>query len=148
MRVSDHGIEFIKNEEGVVLHPYKDSRGIWTIGIGSTYWENGEPVRYTDKPITLARALLLFHTTIKRYEDQVNASVKSKLTQNQFDALVSLCYNIGTSGFETSTVARVANINPNSKMITAAFKMWKKAGSNLTALLGRRTREAKLYFTK
>lgn len=147
MRTSDKGTKFIEHEEGILLHPYKDSRGIPTIGIGSTYWEDGRKVSMTDDPISLERAELLFHTTIKRYEDAVNKAIKSTINQNQFDALVSLCYNIGTAGFTTSTVVKRVNNNPNDKTIADAFKMWKKAGNDLTTLLGRRIRESNLYFS-
>lgn len=147
MTTSNKGIKFIEKEEGIVLHPYKDSRGIPTIGIGSTFWENGDRVTMLDKPISLPRAELLFHTTIKRYEDAVNKAITSTINQNQFDALVSLCYNIGTDGFTTSTVVKRVNANPDDKTITDAFVMWKKAGSNLTALLSRRIRESLLYFS-
>jgi lysozyme len=147
MKTSDKGIKFIEKEEGIVLHPYKDSRGIPTIGIGSTYWEDGRKVKMTDDPISLERAELLFHTTIKRYEDTVNEAITREINQNQFDALVSLCYNIGTAGFTSSTVVKRVNASPCDPTIADAFKMWKKAGSNLTALLGRRIRESKLYFS-
>jgi lysozyme len=54
--VSPKGLKFIAKEEGCVLKPYKCSAGVPTIGIGSTYYENGERVKMTDSPITEARA--------------------------------------------------------------------------------------------
>ncbi len=145
MTTSENGLNFIMLEEGLKLKPYQDSRGIWTIGIGSTYWENGEPVKKTDAPISQERALKLFRSTLKRYEKQVNDTVTRTLNQNQFDALVSLCYNIGTNGFKTSTVAKRVNANPCDPTIREAFEMWRNAGGK-PILLNRRKREASLYF--
>lgn len=148
-KLSQKGIDFITKEEGVVLHPYLDQVGIPTIGIGSTMYEGGIRVTMKDPPITLDRAKKLFSNTLLKYEATVNNTIKSKINQNQFDALVSLCYNIGQGGFSSSTVAKRVNANPNDPTISEAFKMWNKAGSKINStLVGRRMREANLYFSK
>lgn len=144
-KLSEKGAAFIEREEGVILRPYRDSVGVWTIGIGSTRWEDGSPVKGTDKPITKERAMQLFKTTVKKYEDAVN-KITSPTNQNQFDALVSLCYNIGVAGFLNSSVFKKVNANPNDPSINEAFKMWKNAGGK-PILLNRRIREANLYFS-
>ena len=144
-KLSEKGAAFIEREEGVILRPYRDSVGVWTIGIGSTRWEDCSPVTGTDKPITKERAMQLFKTTVKKYEDAVN-KITSPTNQNQFDALVSLCYNIGVAGFLNSSVFKKVNANPNDPSINEAFKMWKNAGGK-PILLNRRIREANLYFS-
>lgn len=146
MNISKKGIEFIGKEEGLVLHPYLDSVKKPTIGYGSTYWESGRAVSMTDKPITKERAVLLFSNTLRKYEDQVNKSITREINQNQFDALVSLCYNIGVNGFATSTVVKRVNKNPCDPTVAHAFEMWKLAGGE-PILLGRRKREHALYFS-
>lgn len=148
MKISQKGIEFIAKEEGLVLKPYLDSVSIPTIGLGSTRYADGTKVKMTDKPITKEQAYQLFNTTVKQYEEAVNSIIKKPLTQNQFDALVSLCYNIGTGGFKGSTVAKRVSNNPNDPTIAQAFEMWQNAGSKKGLLLGRRKREVLLYFTK
>lgn len=146
MKISQKGIDFIAKEEGLVLKPYLDSVSVPTIGLGSTYWESGEKVKMTDKPITKERAYKLFNTTVKSYENAVNA-LGVQLTQNQFDALVSLCYNIGTGAFSKSTVAKRVKANPNDPTIGEAIQLWKNAG-NKPILLSRRKRETALYYSK
>jgi len=145
--VSPKGLKFIAKEEGCVLKPYKDSVGIPTIGVGCTYYENGERVKMTDSPITEERALQLFKNLLKIYEMCVYAHTRDDINQNQFDALVSLCFNIGTGAFNKSTLAKKVNANPNDPTIGAAFEMWKNAGGK-PILLNRRKREYALYLGK
>lgn len=145
--VSDNGIDFLIKEEGCILHPYKDAVGIPTIGVGCTYYENGERVKMTDPPISKERAIDLFRNVLKHYETTVWSVTRDDINQNQFDALTSLCYNIGVPGLKGSTVVKRVNANPSDPKIRDAFKMWKNAGSKKGLLLKRREREADLYFT-
>ena len=73
----------------------------------------------------------------------VMGGVAPKVNQNQFNALVSLAYNIGINGFRNSTVLRKVNINPNDPAIKEAFMMWTKN----VELMERRESEIKQYFT-
>lgn len=145
--ISDKGIDFIAKEEGLILHPYKDAVGIPTIGIGNTYYENGERVKMTDPPITKERAKKLFKNVVQHYEAAVWSVTRDDINQNQFDALVSLAYNIGIPGFKGSTVLKRVNTNPSDPRIRQAFELWRNAGSKKGILLGRRQREADLYFS-
>lgn len=145
--VSDAGIEFLLKEEGLILHPYKDQVGIPTIGVGCTYYENGERVKMTDPGITRERAIELFRNLLKHYETAVWSVTRDDINQNQFDALTSLCFNIGVGRFKASTVVKRVNNNPANTAIRDAFLMWKNAGGK-PILLNRRKREAALYFKK
>lgn len=148
MQLDDKGLQFLANEEGgFILHPYKDSRGIPTISAGVTYYENGVSVKMADPNIELNRAKQLFHNIVSLFERDINTYVTKPITQNQFNALVSICYNIGQGGFNHSTLLQEVDKNPNDPNITKAFEMWKKAGNDLYALLPRRKREAQLYFS-
>lgn len=144
--MSNKGIQFLIQEEGLVKRVYKDSVGVWTIGIGSTYWENGERVKSTDGPISTERAIALFRYTLKQYEHAVYSMTRDDINHNQFDALTSFTYNVGVAGFKGSTLLKKVNANKEDKTIKAAFELWKNAGGR-PILLGRRKREAALYFT-
>lgn len=145
MRLSEKGYEFLGKEEGLRFSAYQDSVGIWTIGYGNTFYENGVKVKKGDK-ITKERAMQLFRSIVKQFEDGVNTAIKRELNANQFDALVSLAYNIGVAGFKGSTVVKRVNANPCDPTIRQAFEMWKSAGGK-PILLNRRKREANLYFS-
>lgn len=140
------GIDFLIKEEGLILRPYKDSAGIWTIGVGNTYYESGERVKEGDPPITKERAIQLLKNVLKFFEKTVWSTTRDDINQNQFNALLSLCYNIGPVGFKGSTVLKLVNKNPNDPKIAGAFEMWKNAGGK-PILLRRRQREVKMYFS-
>lgn len=145
-KVSAKGIEFLIAEEGLRLKPYLDSAGIPTTGIGCTYYEGGKGVTMQDPAITKERAIELFRNLLKSYELAVYSTTRDDLNQNQFDALVSLCFNIGVAAFKKSTLLKKVNANPLDKTIQQSFEAWKNAGGK-PILLKRRQREAALYFT-
>ena len=145
MNLDSKGIAFLHKEEGLRLNAYKDQIGKWTIAFGNTYMLDGSPVKEGDK-LSLAEANKLFAVKIKDYEAAVNKGVKVPLTQNQFNALVSLCYNIGTGAFINSTLLKKINSKASGEEIQAQFNLWKKGGGKvLPVLVNRRQREFKLF---
>jgi len=145
MNLDNKGIAFLHNEEGLKLNAYKDQIGKWTIAFGNTYMLDGSPVKEGDK-LTMVQANQLFAVKIKDYEVAVNKGVKVPLTQNQFNALVSLCYNIGTTAFSNSTLLKKINSKVSAEEIQAQFNLWKKGGGKvLPVLVNRRKREFALY---
>lgn len=144
--MSESGIDFLIEQEGIRLKPYRDSAGIPTIGIGATYYENNVRVTMKDKPITLDRAKSLFMHLLHTYEKAVWSNTRNDINQNQFDALTSICYNIGIVNFKNSTLLRRVNKNKNDQAIKEAFEMWKYADGE-PILLERRKREWALYFS-
>lgn len=138
------GIDFLIKEEGIRYTPYLDSVGIPTIGIGATYYEDGRKVTMKDPQITPERAISLFKNLLKHYELAVYSVTRDDINQSQFNALCSLCYNIGVGSFKKSTVVKRVNADPNDSSIGEAFMMWRKPA----ALIKRRQREVALYFSQ
>lgn len=91
-KLSTRGMIDIVSHEGICLEPYLDSVGVWTIGIGQTKSDDIDP--RTVGKLTLQQAIDLFKRKIKQYTDAVDA-LGLDLTQYQYDALTSLCYNFG-----------------------------------------------------
>jgi lysozyme len=145
-QVSKSGLDFLAVEEGLRLKPYLDSVGIPTIGIGCTYYEDGRKVKMSDPAISKDRALELFKNLLRTYELAVYSRSRDDINQNQYNALVSLCFNIGVAAFKGSTVLKRVNANPLDPTIRNAFWAWENAGGK-PILLNRRKREADLYFT-
>ena len=125
MKLSDHGLAVIKNFEGLRLSAYRDVAGVWTIGYGSTRYVDGKAIKPGDKLSNEAQADALIQKTLENFTGEVNRLVKVPLTQNQFDALVSFTYNIGTHGFETSTALKLINVGDLLNG-AAAMQRWNK----------------------
>ena len=148
MNISEKGLSFVKKFEGFSSVPYQDIVGIWTIGYGNTYYENKIRVTAQDPPITEERATQLLKYIVKNFEKGVNEAVKSKINQNQFDALISFSYNLGVGNLKSSTLLKKVNINPNDPTIKEEFKKWNKAGDKeVKGLTIRRNEESNLYFS-
>lgn len=147
MKISDKGLALIRQSEGFSATPYQCPAGKWTIGFGSTFYPDGQAVRRDSQPLTVAQALELLRVTLTKYEGEVNRSVQVAMTQSQFDALVSLCYNIGGSNFRTSTLLR--KLNDGSYGAAAdQFLRWDKSGGVvLPGLVKRREAERKLFLS-
>ena len=140
-------IDIIKKFEGCKLSAYKDIVGVWTIGWGNTYYENGSKVQPDDK-ITQARAEALLLITVTKFWNEVKKVVKSNVNDNQFAALVSFAYNLGIGALNKSTLLKLVNANPNDKQIANEFMKWVNAGGKPSnGLINRRSAELHLYFS-
>lgn len=102
--VSPAGRAALMAREGCRLTAYRDSVGVPTIGVGHTGRASPPPVAM-GMTITQAEADRIFAEDLAPFEAAVARSVPTRLTQNQFDACVSLAFNIGARGFVGSSVA-------------------------------------------
>lgn len=144
MELSQNGLNFIKAHEGLRLYAYQDSGGIWTIGYGTTTAAGVGTIKEGMR-ITEAVAEMWLHKSLASYEATVNKGMTREATQNQYDAMVSLCYNIGAGGFLKSTVLRKFNAG-DFEGAMKAFALWNKAGGKvLDGLIKRRRDEAALF---
>lgn len=146
--ISKKGVDLIKSFEGLRLKPYLCSAKVPTIGYGNTFYENGSKVTLKDQAITEARATELLEWSLNKFEQYVDSYCIDSINQNQFDALVSFCYNVGPANLKASTLLKKVNKDPNDPTIRAEFMKWNKAGGRaLAGLTRRREAEANLYFS-
>jgi len=146
MHVSPSGVDLICNFEGLRLKAYDDGVGVWTIGFGTTKYPNGIRVKKGDT-CTLDQAKAYMQNDLKSFEQTVNNTVKVPLNQNQFDALVSLAYNIGTNAFSKSTLVKKLNAN-DIRGAADQFDVWVNAGGKrMQGLVNRRAREKALFIS-
>ena len=144
---SDDGIDLITSFEGTRFNAYDDGVGVWTIGIGTTVYPNGTKIKKGDK-CTQEQALEYLQHDLKSFEKTVNDSVKVPLSQNQFDALVSLSYNIGSGAFKNSTLLKKLNAKDFAGAADQ-FLRWNKGGGKvLKGLVRRREAERALFLKK
>ncbi len=148
MKLDENGYKLIQGFEGLSLVPYLCKAKVATIAYGSTFYPSGKKVTMQDNPISLATAKWMLKETADKFAADVDKLIKSKITQNQFNVLVSFAFNLGVSALSRSTLLKKVNINPQDITITNEFLKWNKAGGKvINGLTKRRTIEAKIYFT-
>ena len=141
MKTSPKGIALIKEFEGLRLKAYKCPGGIWTIGYGHTAGVKPGMV------ISEAQAEEYLKADLIAFEKYLN-SLGLAINQNQFDALISFIYNVGTGNFSRSTLLRKVRANPQDNSIMDEFLKWVYSkGRVLPGLQRRRLAEMKLYFS-
>ncbi len=141
MNISASGIDFIKSFEGFSATPYKDGAGFPTVGYGHKMLK-GET--FPDG-VDTDSALSLLETDLQPVVSIISSLVKTPLTQNEFDALCSLAYNIGCGAFRNSTLLKCLNENDFDKA-SAEFTKWDHAGGEVVdGLLRRREAEQELF---
>ena len=144
MKLSQRGIDLIKQFEGYSSKAYPDPAtggAPWTIGYGTT---NGV------KPgmiITAEQAERMLRDDVAKFESGVSSLITAPTTQGQFDAMVSLAYNIGLGNFGKSTLLK----KHNARCYTCAadqFRVWNRAnGKVMNGLTKRRAAERELYMS-
>jgi lysozyme len=139
MNISNTGIDLIKHFEGCETEAYLCPAGVPTIGYGHI-----KGVQMGDS-ITEAQAHEMLVEELEEYEGYVNTKVTVDLNQNQFDALVSWVYNLGSGNFTGSTLLKVLNSGDYSG-VPEQIMRWNKAGGRvLEGLTRRRQAEADLF---
>lgn len=144
MTVSQKGLDLIKSFEGLRLNAYLDSVNVPTIGYGTTVYPNGKKVKIGDS-CTSDQAEEYLQTDINRRAAAVG---EIGVNQNQFDAILSFCYNLGLGAWNKSTLRKKIIVNSNDPTIRDEFMRWNRAGGKvLEGLTKRRKAEADLYFS-
>ena len=147
MQIGQKGLDLIKSFEGFRANAYPDpATGAlpYTIGYGTTLYPDGKKIKLGDK-CTKEQALEWLTVDCNR---RAAAIGQLDVNQNQFDAVVSFCYNLGLGAFNKSTLRKKIIRNPNDPTIRDEFNKWvTAAGMKMAGLVRRRKAEADLYFT-
>ncbi len=138
-KASRAGLIEIASHEGIVTSPYRDSVGVWTVGIGHTA-SAGPPNPAIDRrEYPIAEVMAIFARDIAKFEARVNRAFKVALKQHEFDAAVSFDFNTGGI-FRASWVK---DINAGNRTAARkAFMRWRKPPE----IVPRRQKECDLFF--
>lgn len=140
LTISPEGLNFIKDKEGFSGIPYKDSGGTWTIGYGTTRGIN----QYSDT-ISRAEAEELMLDDINSFHNDLSRLIKVPLKQNEYDALMSFIYNLGSSNLASSTL--LFNLNHGDYLGAAnEFPRWSYVGNTKVAGLEKRRKQEQQTF--
>lgn len=155
MKMSAKGVKLLAQWEGFKKLKYKDHAGKWTIGVGHLITPDelqrgsinvsGRMISI-NKPWTDEDVRVLLAQDLVRFEKDVDATIKVDLNQNQFDALVSFAFNIGTGAFNSEIgVAEALNAGMHGD-VPRQLRKWNKAGGKVSqGLVNRRENEIKLW---
>jgi len=144
MQTSIRGINIIKKFEGFSLKAYLCSSNNWTIGYGHT----GPDIK-ENSIISIEEANAFLLEDIKDFELNIKDCIKStiQLNQNQFDALVSLSFNIGKTAFKNSTLIKQLNKGEINKAANHFLDWVKIDGKTSKGLTKRRLEERTLFLS-
>jgi lysozyme len=140
MAIAESTLSFITKEEGSKNKAYHDSKGLLTIGVGHLI--RADEPHLVNAVLTDEQVKDLLKNDLKWCSEAVEGAVKVPLQQAQFDALYSLCFNIGPTAFKNSTVVKRLNAN-DYKGAADAILMWNKPA----VLQKRRERERDLFLS-
>lgn len=154
MEISDHGKEKIREWEGSRGRPYRDAGGKLTIGVGhlltrselssGKIWIQGQSVPYA-AGLSDRQILDLLGQDLAGAVQAVNEGVEVELSQNQFDTLVSFCFNVGNTALKNSTLLRLLNQGAYDE-VPAQLRRWVRCnGEVLQGLVSRREHEIELW---
>jgi lysozyme len=137
--------DFISHWEGFRDHPYRDAAGIWTIGYGFTFLEDGTRVTSDTLPMNQEDAKRYLSALVGRVMSKVRDIVHAPMTDNQCAALTSFAYNLGTGALFRSTLLRLFEAG-DVQGAASQFPAWCYAGGHVVqGLLNRRQAEAGLF---
>ena len=150
MNISKEGVVELASYECLCLKPYLDSGGVKTVGVGSTVSDIKDLAAWSwDKEISIEEAVRIYQLGLAKYVSAVNKALTREVDQTLFDALVSICYNIGTGGMSKSTFIKRVNAGDSLERIVSAMALWNKDnGKLIKGLVNRRKKEADLILTK
>lgn len=140
MKMSEQGRKLLTAREGVRLKAYKDSVGVWTIGVGHTA-AAGPPVPSAGTTITAAECDAILMRDLVQYETAIEKALTVAVAQHEFDALVSICFNVGPK-FANSTCMRLLNRKDRGGA-ASAIMLWNKPSE----IIERRQGEQKQFLT-
>lgn len=145
MKINEKGVDTITRFEGFSSEPYMCPANVPTIGYGSTFYEDGTKVSLEDKPITEASAREALRIELIRVEGYVQRLVLVDLTENEFSALVSFVYNVGSGNFQRSTMRMKLNRGDKAGAAEEFWKWRRGGGRILPGLVRRREVEKSLF---
>ena len=158
MKVSAKAIQMIKHHEGVRQRPYKCPAKLWTVGVGHVLYprqgalkleeRDNVPLEYKDdRTFSMEEVDDILRRDLERFERGVERYCPVKLTQGQFDALVSFSFNLGLGGLQRSTLRQKVLRGEFESAAEEFLKYTIGGGKVLKGLVNRRNDERALFLS-
>jgi lysozyme len=145
MKTSKEGLDLIKRYEGIKRKPYRCPAGLWTVGVGHLIGDGLSLPDSWNRTLEAVEIDALLAKDVARFERGVTRYISTRLTQGQFDALVSFSFNLGLGTLQRSTLRQKLNRGDKEGAIKSLLKYNKAGGKVLKGLDLRRKAEAVLF---
>lgn len=146
MKVSKKCLDMLAHHEGVRTKPYRCPAGLWTVGVGHLIGDGKSLPDSWNRTFTLEEVYAILASDVTKFERGVERLLPNvKLSQNEFDALVSFAFNLGVGTFQRSTLRQALLRGDKITAIESLLKYNKAGGKVLKGLDNRRKDEAALF---
>lgn len=147
MKTSQQGLKLIERFEGLSLTPYKDCVGLYTIGVGHLIDDGRSLPSSWNRTFTINECYELLASDVIKFELGVERYITAKLTQNQFDALVSFAFNLGLGTLQRSSLRQKLNRGDKEGAVKTWLKYNMTGGQVIRGLDLRRKAEVTLFLS-
>jgi lysozyme len=145
MKISDEGIKLIKRFEGVRNRPYRDSIGLWTVGVGHLIESGRQLPESWNKTFTDSEIDALLRKDLSRFERSIRMLIKVPLRQCEYDSICSFVFNLGAGTLQRSTLRQKLNRGDKEGAAREILKYNRAGGKVVKGLVNRRNDEYQLF---
>ena len=147
MKTSERGLQLIKAYEGIRLKPYRDCVGLYTVGVGHLIGDGTVLPDSWNRTFTIEEVNELLVADVRKFELGLARYVNVELSQNQFDAIIDYCFNLGLGTFQRSSVRQAINRRDKASVVRNLLRYNKAGGKVVPQLDNRRKAEALLFLS-
>jgi lysozyme len=146
VKVSKKCLDMLAHHEGVRVKPYRCPAGLWTVGVGHLIGDGHSLPDSWNRTFSLKEVYDLLAQDVARFERGVERLLPNvKLSQNEFDAVVSWCFNLGLGTFQRSTF-RQALLRGDKVAAMQSLRKYNKAGGKVLKGLDNRRKDEEALF--
>ena len=147
MKTSQRGLELIKEYEGIRFKPYRDCVGLFTVGVGHLIGDGTVLPDSWNRTFTLGEVNDLLVADVRKFELGLARYINVELSQNQYDAIIDFCFNLGLGTFQRSSVRQAINRRDKTGVVKNLLRYNKAGGKVIPQLDNRRKAEALLFLS-
>ena len=147
MKTSQRGLDLIKEYEGIRFKPYRDCVGLFTVGVGHLIGDGTVLPDSWNRTFTLGEINDVLVADVRKFELGLARYINVELSQNQYDAIIDFCFNLGLGTFQRSSVRQAINRRDKTGVVRNLLRYNKAGGKVISQLDRRRKAEALLFLS-
>ena len=147
MKTSQRGLDLIKEYEGIRFKPYRDCVGLFTVGVGHLIGDGTVLPDSWNRTFSIEEVNELLVADVRKFELGLARYINVELSQNQYDAIIDFCFNLGLGTFQRSSVRQAINRRDKTGVVRNLLRYNKAGGKVIPQLDNRRKAEALLFLS-